>query len=283
MTTHHTDVLMITYQRPSYTRLALGHLLQRSSPRVRVWVWHNGQDSETLSVVESFRDHPRFHHFHHSPQNVRLTKPTNWFWSTADGDLLSKVDDDCIVPEAWDILLRKAHEDEKRFGVIGCWRFQPEDYDSDLASKKLQTFMGEHQLMLNMWVEGSGYVMKRECVDRFGPLREGQSFTDYCIDIARAGWFNGWVFPFLYQEHMDDPRAEHSELHTDDALMRGLPLSAKANGVHSLDLWQQQLQRSAQIVQSAPYDNAYWSPRRRWLRRKARRFRSLLLGGPKHW
>lgn len=33
-----------------------------------------------------------------SPKNVRLTEPTNWFWKNADGDLISKVDDDCIAP-----------------------------------------------------------------------------------------------------------------------------------------------------------------------------------------
>ncbi len=283
MTTQHTDVLMITYQRPGYTRLALGELLERSSERVRVWVWHNGDHAETLDVVKSFSGHRRFHHLQHSEENVRLNTPTNWFWEAADGDLLAKVDDDCIVPEDWDVLLRQAHCDEERFGVIGCWRFQPEDYDQELASKKLRTFAKGHRLLLNMWVEGSGYLMKRECVDRLGPIRRGQSFTNYCIDIARMGWFNGWVFPFLYQEHMDDPRAEHSELHTDDDLMRTLPLSAKANGILSLDLWQQQLQRSAHIVQSAPYDRAYWAPYRRWLRHKARRVRSLLYGGPKQW
>lgn len=41
---------------------------------------------------------------HNSPENVRLTEPANWFWKKADGGLISKVDDDCIVrfPERMD-------------------------------------------------------------------------------------------------------------------------------------------------------------------------------------
>jgi glycosyltransferase involved in cell wall biosynthesis len=101
------DVLMITYNRPVYTRLALSELLDRSQPDTRVWVWHNGSDPETLAVVESFR--PRLHRFHHSVENVRLTKPINWLFENAQGAYLSKVDDDCIVPEAWDVkLVRRA-------------------------------------------------------------------------------------------------------------------------------------------------------------------------------
>ena len=93
-----TDVLMITYNRPDYTRLALSELLARCDASMRVWVWHNGDDAETLALVRSFEDHPRFHRFHHSEQNVGLTAPTNWLLADATGAYLSKVDDDCVVP-----------------------------------------------------------------------------------------------------------------------------------------------------------------------------------------
>ncbi len=278
-----TDVLMITYKRPTYTRLALAELLARSSDRVRVWVWHNGDHEETLRVVQSFLDHPQLHRFHHSKQNVRLTEPTNWLWENATGDYLSKVDDDCIVPLEWDIKLREAHEAEDRFGIIGCWRFQPEDFDEDLSRPKIRTFSGGHQLLLNMWVEGSGYLMKRQCREQMGLLRGHQTFTTYCIQAACAGWHNGWVFPFLYQEHMDDPRAEHSELKSDEDLTEVLPLSAQVNGVTSLVEWQEQLRRSARIVQSAPYSRFYWSKPRRLLRRALVNLRILLSSNKRQW
>lgn len=275
------DVLMITYNRATYTRLALSHLLERSAPDTRVWVWHNGNDQETLDVVRSFE--PRLYRFHHSPQNVRLTGPTNWLFGNATGEYLSKVDDDCIVPVEWDVRLRQAHADEPRFGVLGCWRFPDEDFLPELAEQKIREFNGGHKLLMNMWVEGSGYLMKGECVDRLGPLRDGQSFPDYCIEIGRRGWINGWLYPFLYQEHMDDPRAEHSLLRTDADLVRHLPLSAERNGVRTISAWVAQLKRSARLVQSAPVDPAYWSPLRRRYRGAIRKLSRALTGRKEIW
>jgi len=275
------DVLMITYNRPAYTRLSLSELLKRSSPTTRVWVWQNGDDPETLEVVESFR--PQLHRYHHSRENARLTQPTNWLFGNARGAYLSKVDDDCIVPEQWDVKLARAHEDEARFGVLGCWRFPDEDFVPELANRKIQSFGGGHRLLVNMWVEGSGYLMKRACVDRLGPLQDGRSFSDYCIRIGCSGWVNGWMYPFLYQEHMDDPRATHSALRTDADLVNRLPLSALKNGVTTLDAWVAQLKRSARLVQSAPIDPAYWSPFRRRVRNALKNLQRAITGQTSYW
>lgn len=275
------DVLMITYNRPVYTRLALSALLNRSSASTRVWLWQNGEDPETLEVVESFR--PRLFRYHHSRENLGLTTPTNWLFENARGQFLSKVDDDCIVPLEWDLKLAQAHADEPLFGVIGCWRFPDEDFFPELAQRKIRTFSGGHQLLVNMWVEGSGYLMKRACVDKLGPIRNGRSFSDYCIRIGRSGWVNGWMYPFLYQEHMDDPRAEHSVLRTDADFVSRLPLSARKNGVKTLEAWVAQLKRSAKLVQSAPIDPAYWSPFRRRIRNAFRSLSRAITGETSYW
>lgn len=277
------DVLMITYDRPQYTRLALSELLARSDERTRVWVWHNGMNLQTLEVVRSFQDHPRFHRLHHSEENVALREPTNWLWTEARGAYLSKVDDDCIVPHDWTRLLIEAHEAEPEFGILGCWRFQEEDFDPELGGRKIRTFPSGRQLLVNLWVEGSGYLMKRACRDAVGLLGEGQSFTDYGIAVGRKGWVNGWVYPFLYQEHMDDPRAEHSGLRTDADLAEYLPLSAKANGVKSVADWEAQIRRSARKVQEAPADPAYFAPWRVRMRRIARRLRNPLARNRRKW
>jgi glycosyltransferase involved in cell wall biosynthesis len=275
------DVLMITYNRPAYTRLALSTLLERSSPTTRVWLWQNGDDPETLAVVEGFKS--RLHRYHHSRENARLTLPTNWLYGNARGAYLSKVDDDCIVPEQWDVKLAQAHQDEPRFGVLGCWRFPDEDFVPELAHRKIQTFGGGHRVLVNMWVEGSGYLMKRACVERLGLLHHRRTFSDYCIRIGCAGWINGWIYPFLYQEHMDDPRAAHSALRTDADLRHRLPLSALKNGVTTLDAWVAQLRRSARLVQSAPIDPAYWTPIRRRARNLFKNLRRVFLGETSHW
>ncbi|MFW6180404.1 MAG: glycosyltransferase family A protein, partial [Spirochaetota bacterium] len=273
-----TDILMITYNRPSYTRLSLQRLLDTCDETMRVWLWHNGTDPQTLEVVRSFLDHPRVYRFNHSEENQGLRGPTNWLWENARGEFLSKVDDDCLLPEGWADTLRGAHRDEPGFGVLGCWRFHDEDFIPELAGKKIRAFRGGHRLLVNLWVEGSGYLMKRECVDRAGPLQPGESFTQYCVRLAGRGWVNGWYYPFLRQEHMDDPRSPHTLLKTDQDVERYNPLSAVTFGVRTLEGWRARLKRSARIVQSAPTS----LPRYRLWRLKRKvgsRLRSLPIGG----
>src|SRR3989339_605779 len=121
------DILMITYNRPQYTRLSLEKLLDSCDETMRVWVWQNGNDSETIEVVNSFREHPRFFKYYHSAENKRLNEPTNWLWDNAEGQFLGKVDDDCLVTSDWAQKIRKPHLDESGFGVIGCWNYLPQD------------------------------------------------------------------------------------------------------------------------------------------------------------
>lgn len=267
------DILMITYNRPAYTRLSLTRLLETCDPSMRVWLWHNGTHAETLGVVESLKDHPRVHRFHHSPENRKLREPTNWLYTESRGAYVSKVDDDCLVPEGWAQKLREAHEAEARLGVIACWHFLPEDFIPELASSRIATVGGGHRILRNLWVGGSAYLMKRACVDRAGPIRDDESFTSYCIRLARHGWLNGWYYPFLCQEHMDDPRVPHTALRTDADIAANLPLSAQQRGVTTIAAWQEQLLRSARHVQEAPLSPSYYSKWRSFLRRAWQRAR----------
>jgi glycosyltransferase involved in cell wall biosynthesis len=268
------DVLMVTYRSPEYVRLSLDNLLRTADERTRVWLWHNGTHEETLDVVRAFLGHPRVHRFHHSLENVRLREPTNWLWREADGEFVSKVDDDCLEPPEWIETLRKAHQDFAGFGVLGTWRFYPEDFRPDAASRKIGQFPGGHRVMRNLWVQGSGYLLRRSVVEEIGPLREGQSFTQYCIDSARRGWVNGWYYPFLFEEHMDDPRSPNSLLRSDADLLERLPLSARQNGVRTLDDWTAQMRRSAEVAQTAPLDPRHflgWRAKRRAAKRRIQR------------
>jgi GT2 family glycosyltransferase len=267
------DILLITCRRPEYTRRSITRLLETCDADTRVWLWHNGGDAETLAVTSSFARDDRVHRFHHSPVNRVLREPTNWLLTESDGAYLAKVDDDCLMPDGWIETLRRAHVDEPRFGVLGCWRFPDEDFDPALSEPKIQTFGGGHRVLRNCWVEGSGFLMKRACVERAGTLRAGESFTQYCIRVAAAGWINGWYYPFLAQEHMDDPRAEHSLLRSDDDLAEHLPLSAKNRGVTSLAQWVDQLRASARTVQAAPFDPRQYVGARKRVRRLLTRLR----------
>ncbi len=274
------DVLMITYNRPAYTRLALTRLLETCDERTRVWLWQNGGDPATLEVVRSLAGHPRVHQFHHSEQNARLTEPTNWLFSGARGEFVSKVDDDCLMPFGWTETLRRAHADEPQFGVLGCWRFPDEDFRSDLALRKVKQFAGGHRVMLNCWVEGSGYLMKSRCIRELGLLSEGRSFTRYCIELARRGWTNGWYFPFLFQEHMDDPSSDHCELRCDADLIRNPPLMAQRWGVRTIGEWRNCFREEAIYLQRASPDPRAYQGWRKKLTTVRKRIHGAFTGRP---
>ena len=242
---------------------------------MRVWLWHNGNDVPTLNIVESMLAHPRVHRFHHSLKNRRLREPTNWFWKESNGAYLSKVDDDCLVQAGWAQKLRKAHEDVPELGVVGTWRFQDEDFAPHLAQPRIKILPGGHRLLSSLWVEGSGYLMKRAAIEDVGQIRRGESFTRYCIRLSASGWTNGWYYPLIRQEHMDDPRSPYSLLRTDADLERLMPLSARTFGVRSVQQWEDALRADALHVQRAsldPADYLGWRPaaRRLWHRFVAR-------------
>lgn len=272
-----TDILMITHQRPEYVELSLRRLLETADELTRVWLWHNGSDEATLAAVRRLAHHPRVHRLHHSVDNVGLNPPTNWLWENSDAEFVSKVDDDCLVSAGWIQTLREAHSDFSSFGAIGSWRFLPEDYVPALAEKKIASF-GGHQILRNLWVQGSGYLLRSSAVAEQGPLREGQSFTQYCIALERRGYLNGWYFPFLTEEHMDDPRSVNTIYTTDEAFMARRPLSAIVNGVTTVAGWEAQMRRSAVVLQSASIDPRDYEGFRRRRREAARKIRKALTG-----
>jgi hypothetical protein len=247
------DVLMITHNRAAYTARSLPRLLDTASTDTRIWLWHNGDDAETLDVVRAHLDHPRVHEFHHSPVNERLRVPTNWFWDRTRGSLVGKVDDDCLVSPGWIDALRDAHTNDPSAGVVCCWHFPPSDFDEQLAQRKLRTAAGV-TLLENFWVAGSGYLMKRLCVEDAGILEASESWTDYCIRLALRGWRNGWLYPLVLQDHMDDPRSPNSGLRSDADLIANRPLSARSLSVDHLSDWENALRRSARLVQTASID-----------------------------
>lgn len=262
---------MITYNRAEYTRMTLGRLLDTCDEQMRVWVWHNGTDTDTLNAVESLSNHRSFYRLHVSEENKRLREPTNWFWSTSDAEYLSKVDDDCLLPDGWAQTLKAAHGANPTLGIIGCWRFYEEDFVPDLAEKKITSLGGGHQLMRNCWVQGSGYLMKRGCVEEAGLLRDNETFTDYSIRLALGGWQNGWYYPFIHEEHMDDPRSAFCGIKTEHDFQRSKPLSAINDRVRSLAEWAARVQYTARSVQEAspnPLHHTGWRGRVRRIQKR---------------
>lgn len=279
---HRADIVMITYKSAGYLHLSLPRLLETCGPDDRVWLWHNGDDEATIEALRPYRDDPRVYRYHHSRENVRLRPPTSWLWTQSEARFVSKVDDDCLVEPGWLDTFTAAHDANPDFGVIGSWRHPDEDFRPELAQRKIETFRDGHQLMRNLWVQGSGYLMPRSYVERLGVLGETESFTGYCLRVARAGGVNGYYYPFVPEDHMDDPRSPHTLVRTDAELAARMPLSAQANGVQTVDDWLAQLRQSAYVLQTASLNpNAYrgWRRRAKAVRNRVQR----LVGKPATW
>jgi len=262
------DLLMITHRRAEYTAQSLPALLDAGDESTRVWVWHNGDDRATLDVIDAYRDHPRLHRFHHSPENQLVRAPTNWLFREATGSYLGVVADDCVVHPGWAQKLRRMHEDEPSFGVLACWHWRQEDFDEPLAVRKIRAFRGGHRLLVHPWTQGSGVLIKRRCIEQIGLLPEkDKGFTHHCVRLARRGWINGWAVPIIPIDHLDDPRFAQSMLRSDAALLEHLPLSAKLRGVKTVAQWADHLTRSARAMQIAPSDPGAYVGWRSRLRR----------------
>jgi hypothetical protein len=132
----------------------------------------------------------------------------NRVWAESKADLLGKLDNDCLVTPGWTRTLARAHADVESFGVVACWHYFPQDFEYERAKHKIQTF-GSHQILRHPWTCGTGLLFKRRDFVRFGRFRE-KATTDYWLQMARAGLVNGFYYPLIHQENMDDLRSQHN-------------------------------------------------------------------------
>src|SRR5262249_9774910 len=110
-------ILMITYNRPVYTAMALDRLFATLPADARVTVCDHASGEETREVLRKFEAHPAVERVIYNQTNDKLRGPTNWFWENAgDAEYLSKVDDDGLMPEGWVEKLEQAHRDVPQFG-----------------------------------------------------------------------------------------------------------------------------------------------------------------------
>lgn len=65
-------------------------------------------------------------------------------------------------------------------------------------------------------------MMKRSTFQRHGPWKLGRDAgtTNYFLRMALSGMINGWHYPFVVQEHMDDPKSAHSMVTNDESVNR---------------------------------------------------------------
>lgn len=203
------DLVFVTYNRLEYTKLSLPSVLADPTEEFSLTIWDNASTDGTQKYLESIED-PRIKEKVFSRENVGQMAAVNEIWSKSKSDLLGKIDNDCIMSPGWTRPLAQAHKDIPELGVVACWIFFPEDFDYERAKHKIQTF-GRHKILRHPWTGGTGLLIKRDTFERFGPITL-ESTTKYWIKIALAGYINGYYFPLICLEHMDDLHSKHNRL-----------------------------------------------------------------------
>ncbi|MDI6449686.1 glycosyltransferase family 2 protein [Anaerobaca lacustris] len=205
------ELVFITYQRLEYTKLALASVLADPTEEFSLTIWDNASTDGTPAYLRNEVSDPRIADIVLSKENVGQTAAVNEVWGRSKADLLGKLDNDCIVTPGWTRTLAQAHRDIEPLGVVACWHFFSDDFDYDRARHKIQTF-GSHRIFRHPWTCGTGLLIKKTDFQDFGPI-PGQATTQYWLRMAAAGRINGFYYPLIYQEHMDDPKSRHCLMH----------------------------------------------------------------------
>ena len=271
-------IVVVTHNRLVYTKKTIARLLEDQNEEFDLYLWDNASSDETPEYLKDGLTDPRIQEVILSKENVGQTGAMNYAWSKTKADLVGKLDNDCLVTPGWTRIFAKAHADIQKLGAVACWHYPFDEFDENAARKagKIQTF-GGHQIFRHPSVCGSGFIMKRRTYIQYGQWRAGCNVatTYYFKKMARGGEINGWYYPLILQEHMDDPRSEHS-LITDDESLRELydiTFTVRNDGIKTMERRWAKRKEVLQILNSEPWQAKYYTGWRGKLRRAIQRIR----------
>jgi len=259
-----------THSRLEYTKKMLLRLLEDPNEEFDLYLWDNASTDETPEYLKDEVKDPRIVEVVLSKENVGQTGAMNYVWGKTKAELVGKVDNDCLVPPGWTRTLAQAHKDIPNLGVVACWHFFPDDFDYKRAKHKIQAF-NEHHLFRHPWVGGTGFLLKRKTFLEMGPWREGSTVgtTYYFLKMALAGYTNGWYYPLLHQEHMDDPVSKHSMLKSDKAITSLYDITYTLRN-QQIKTMQKRMAWRTQVIRNLlddPWDAKYYTGWRSKIRR----------------
>jgi glycosyltransferase involved in cell wall biosynthesis len=266
-------LLFLTYNRLHYTRLALPRLLEDATEDFELVVWDNGSTDGTPDYLRGVRDR-RLQELVLRPRNEGQAAAVQHAWSGTGLELCGKVDNDCLVTPGWTRILAAAHRDLPQLGGIGCWHFMPEDFDQRLAAHKLRTFQG-HRVLVHPHIGGTGFLTKHADYERFGPVDPQYLLSSYWARLAARGRVNGWYFPLVPLEHMDDPRSPHCDLpeELDDSAGSWI---TRTRGFRTRAEYERWIRNDARAILTAPAELGRRARLRELRARAARAVRRLI-------
>ena len=252
-------LVFVTYNRLAYTKLALPSVLADPTEEFSLTIWDNASTDGTVEYLKNEVSDPRIVETVLSKENVGQLSAVNEIWGKSKADLVGKLDNDCIVTPGWTRKLTEAHRDIENLGVIACWHFPLDDFDEAAAQKagKIQQF-GNHRILRHPWTCGTGLLIKKDTFNKFGDM-PGRATTQYWLKMALQGYINGYYYPLIPQEHMDDPRSSHSVLRDDKGLREAREVTQGLRE-HNITTMEERWKLRANIlsnIHSDPWDPNY--------------------------
>ena len=169
------EILMITGDRPAYEKKSKASLADQTFKDFQ------------LTIIEN-------------PGNKRsIADITSKVFMQSKADLVGKIDDDMLVPPDWLERLVEAHE-AFHFGYIGGFHFRKEEM-ADIQPK-ITEYNG-----IKIWEKphiGGNFLMRREDFAPYG----GENYLGLS-DHQHQTAHNGYLFPFIFTDHMQDGRSAH--------------------------------------------------------------------------
>lgn len=270
------DLVFITYNRLAYTKLALASVLAEPAEEFSLTIWDNASTDGTVKYLKNEVNDRRIADIVFSKENIGQAAAIDKIWSQSKANLLGKLDNDCILTPGWTRKLAQAHADIDDLGVVACWNFFESDFDYERAKHKIQQF-GEHQILRHPWTCGTGLLIKREVYKKMGPI-QARMTTKYWLNMAAAGYINGFYFPLIYQEHMDDPKSSYCQINTDEGMHKHKSVTVGLQA-RSFDNYEATLKWREEIIRNLlddPHTPTYYLGWRRKLRSAKSRIQKLL-------
>jgi len=110
-------------------------------------------------------------------------------------------------------------------------------------------------------------LIKRDTYKKFGAIQR-EATTKYWLEMACKGYINGFYYPLIYQEHMDDPKSKYSHLKDEESYQEAKKVTFNLNnhGQHTLeDRWAWRDKVLSNLLDE-PWDAKYYVGWRRKMR-----------------
>lgn len=190
------DIIMVTYNRLSFTKQSLGSILNRTDNPHRVIVVDNGSNPDTVAYLKSLHYRKGVGPLILNEENEGLERALNkGFGIIKSEPYFITVDNDCIAPRLTPCWLTQLVELMEKYKDYAAIALRPQ-----ILVGVGPIFRAEDEVVENNVVGGSFRIMRTEAVsavggwtDKFEKDGRGNEEHDICGKMRSNGWKVGYA------------------------------------------------------------------------------------------